>query len=267
MPLVRGRVFTPADRLESPGVAIVNETLARKLAAGGEVLGLKVAIQGGWAALPEYEIVGVVADARSVGTTTDVWDEIYVPHAQSRAWFGFLIVRSPLDSAALEPMLRKEIRSWAPATPDVPWLRATAMEDLISQSLAGPRFSATLIVAFSGMALLLAAVGLFGLVAYSVSQRHQELGIRAALGALPKDLLLTAMRSALSFTAIGVLLGLAVSIYLTRFVESQLYGVSSVDAPTFLGAGALMLAVAGLAAYLPARRAARTDPMAALRYE
>jgi putative ABC transport system permease protein len=267
MPLVRGRIFTSADRLESPGVAIVNETLARKLAAGGEVLGRKVAIPGGLAALPEYEIVGVVADARSVGTTTDVWDEIYVPHAQSRAWFGFLIVRSPLDSTALEPMLQKEIRSWAPASPDMSWQKATAMEDLISQSLAGPRFSATLISAFSGMALLLAAVGLFGLVAYTVSQRRQELGIRAALGALPKDLLLTAMRSAVSYTATGVLLGLATSIYLTRFVESQLYGISPLDAPTFLGAGALMLAVAGLAAYLPARRAARIDPMAALRYE
>jgi ABC-type antimicrobial peptide transport system permease subunit len=108
---------------------------------------------------------------------------------------------------------------------------------------------------------------LFGLVAYSVSQRRRELGIRAALGALPNDLLLTAIRSAASLTAFGVLVGLAASTYVTRFVESQLYGVSPLDAPTFFGAGSLMVVVAGLAAYFPARRAARIDPMTALRYE
>ena len=265
MPLVRGRVFTPADRAESRGVAIVNETLARKLAPGGDVLSRKVQIQG--TPLPAYEIVGVVANARSIGTTTEAWDEIYIPHAQSSATLSFLIARSELDSTALDAMLRKEARAWAPALPANPWIRATSIEDLMSASVAGPRFSATLISAFSAMALLLAAIGLFGLVAYSVSQRRQELGIRAALGARPGDLVVTATRSAVGLTAVGVLVGLGAAVYLTRFVESQLFAVKPLDAPTFLGAAAVMLVVAGLASYVPARRAARVDPMTALRHE
>jgi putative ABC transport system permease protein len=137
----------------------------------------------------------------------------------------------------------------------------------MSISVAGPRFSAILISAFSGMALLLAAIGLFGLVAYSVSQRLKEFGIRAALGAPAGSLAVKAMGSAFVLTVAGILTGLAVSIYLTRFVESQLYGIDQFDLPTFLGAGAVMLVASGVAAYLPARRAAQVDPMTALRYE
>ena len=266
MPLLRGRIFTSADRPESPGVAIVNEILARKLAPGGNVLGRKVRTSG-WAALPAYEIVGVVADARSTGASTETWDELYIPHTQSRALHGFLIVQSALDSAALDTMLRKGIRSWAPAMPDMPWQTATTIDDLMSRSLAGPRFSAALMSAFSGMALLLAAIGVFGLVAYSVSLRLKEFGIRAALGARPRDLAAAAMGSAAVLTALGIVTGLAASIYLARFVESRLYGIETLDPPTFLGAGLVMLLVAGLAAYLAARRAARVDPMTALRYE
>jgi putative ABC transport system permease protein len=265
MPLLRGRVFTSADRVESPGVAIINEALARKLAPAGGVLGRKMQIQG--APLPAYEIVGVVANARSMGTSTEVWDEIYIPYAQSAATFGFLIVASELDSAALDAMLRKEIRSWAPALPYNSWTTATSMEDLINRSVVGPRFSATLISAFSGMALLLAAIGVFGLVAYSVSQRLRELGVRAALGARPRDLLAATLRPAMLLTSVGVLLGLLAALYLTRFVESQLYGIERLDLPTFLGAGAVMFVVAGLAAYLPARRAGFVNPMTILRHE
>ncbi|MPY89737.1 MAG: FtsX-like permease family protein [Luteitalea sp.] len=269
MPVVRGRIFTAADGPTSPGVAIVNETLARKLTLGGDVLGRTVHIEGGGAAaLPAYRIVGVVADARSTGTTVDVWDEIYIPLSQSKGDFAFLIVRSALDSSTLAKALRQEIRSVFPQLPENPLLLpATPMEDLISQSVAGPRFSATLVSAFSAMALLLAGIGLFGLVAYSVSQRHQELGIRAALGARPWDLVVTITRSAVTLTAAGVAMGLVAGAYLTRFVESQLYAIEPLDVPTFVGAAALMLVVAGAAAYVPARRAARTDPMTALRYE
>ena len=265
MPLIRGRTFTAADGAESRGVAIVNQLLASKLSPGGDVLGRRVL--PGWATLPDYEIVGVVANARSTGTSAETWDEIYIPVAQSKARFGFLIVQSRLDSPALHPMLREEVRAWAPAAPDMPWLTPTAIEDLMSRSVAGPRFSAVLTGVFSGMALLLAAIGVFGLVAYSVSQRLKEYGIRAALGARPRDLAATAMGSAAALTAAGAAIGLAASMYLTRFVESQLYGVEAFDPLTFLGAGMSMLAAAGLAAYLAARRATHVDPMTALRYE
>ena len=265
MPLLRGRIFTSADGPESPGVAIVNEALARRLVPGGDALGRKLRIRG--TPLPAYEIVGVVANARSTGISTETWDEVYIPYPQSSAYFGFLIVRSQLDGAALDAMLREEVRAWAPERPQAPWQTATAMEDLMSRSVAGPRFSATLAGAFSGMALLLAAVGVFGLVAYSVSQGLKEYGIRAALGARPRDLAATAMGSAAALTAAGVVIGLVASIYSTQFIESQLYGIQPLDPLTFLGAGTLMLAAAGLAAYLAARRATRVDPMTALRYE
>ncbi|MPY89738.1 MAG: FtsX-like permease family protein [Luteitalea sp.] len=266
MPLLRGRNFTAADRAGAPGVAIVNERLARKLARGGHALGRRVHI-GFDAPLPAYRIVGVVANRRSSGATTDVWDEIYIPHKQSRAQLGYLIIRSELDSRTLDRALRQEVRAALPQLPDNPRLTAAAMEDLISESVAGPRFSATLVSGFSALALLLAAIGLFGLVAYSVSQRRQELGIRAALGARPRDLVVTITRSAVAVTAGGAAVGLAAGAYLTRFVESQLYAIEPLDVPTFVGAAVLMLVVAGVAAYVPARRAARTDPMTALRYE
>lgn len=268
MPLLQGRIFTAADSPTSPGVAIVNETLARKLARDGDVLGRTVHVEGGSSALPAYQIVGVVADARSTGTTVDVWNEIYIPLSQSRAEFASLIVRSPLGSGTLAKVLRQEIRAVFPELPENPLLLpATTMEDVLAQSVAGPRFSATLVTSFSAMALLLAAIGLFGLVAYAVSQRQQELGIRAALGARPWHLVVTITRSAVVLTAGGVGLGLATGAYLTRFVESQLYAIEPLDVPTFVGAALLMLVVAGVAAYVPARHAARTDPMTALRYE
>lgn len=121
--------------------------------------------------------------------------------------------------------------------------------------------------AFSATALLLAVIGLFGLVAYSVSQRHRELALRAALGARPRDLVVTTMRSAVALTAMGIVLGLIAGAYLTRFIESQLYAIEPLDVPTFAGAALVMMLMAGVAAYVPARRAVQTDPMTALRHE
>jgi putative ABC transport system permease protein len=133
------------------------------------------------------------------------------------------------------------------------------MTETVRQSQAVPRFSATLIGVFSAMALLLAAISVFGLVAYSVSQRRLEFGIRAALGARPRDLTLTAVRSAVVLTAVGILGGLGAAVYLSRFVESYLYGIRRLDLPTFAGAAALMIVVACLAALIPARRAMRAS--------
>jgi putative ABC transport system permease protein len=272
MPLRRGRHFTAGDRPESePRVAIVNETLARRLARGGDVLGRRVQIGGTRTQpapnAPLYEIVGVVADARSSGATAEIWDEIYVPLVQSTPSYGYVVVRSELDSGTLDRVLRKEIRALFPQWIDNPLLRATSMEELVDQPLSAPRFSATLITAFSANALLLTAIGVFGLVAYSVSQRRPELGIRAALGARSRDLLVLTMRSAVISTAVGVAIGLAGAAYLTQFIESQLYGIEPGDASTFIASAVMMLAIASMAAYIPSRRAARVDPLIALRYE
>jgi putative ABC transport system permease protein len=264
MPLIRGRVFTANDDGSSPRVAVVNQTFARKLAPLGDVLGRRVEVGGSKAV---HEIVGIVADARSSGTTTEVWDEIYVPYAQSSTTVAYLIVRSQLDSGTLDVMLRKEIRAVAPEAPDHPLLRATAIEDMVSRALAGPRFSAILFSAFSANALLLAAIGVFGLVSYSVSQRRFEYGIRAALGAHSSNLIGMTMRSAGILIATGVLVGIIAAVYLTRFVETQVYAIEPLDMPTFTSAAAVMTAVALAACYVPARRAARVDPLVALRYE
>lgn len=192
---------------------------------------------------------------------------MYIPHTGGVPLFGYLIVQSPIDAVVIDRLLREQIHAWEPTLPDMPWLRAERIEDLMSASVAGPRFAATLSGAFSALALLLAATGVFGLVSYSVSQRLREFGIRAALGAQPADLLTTALRSALLSTAAGVALGLAATLYLVRFVESQLYEVQALDPPTYIAASAVMLSAAMLSAYLPARRAARVDPAETLRSE
>ena len=141
------------------------------------------------------------------------------------------------------------------------------MEGLIHQSLAGPRFIATLMSAFSATSLALAAIGLFALVTQSVTQRYHELGIRAALGARPSDLLIGTMKPALILTTLGICAGLAAGAYLTRFVESRLHAIAPMDTPTLAGAAVVMLVTGALAAWLPARRAVRSDPLIALRQQ
>ncbi|MBI4472444.1 MAG: ABC transporter permease [Acidobacteria bacterium] len=262
IPLIRGRDFNSSDGAQSPGVAIVNEKLARSLAPDSEVLGRVVRVGRPGASvtpLPSYQIVGVVGNTRSTGTTTDILNEIYVPYSQSNNTFVYLIVRSQLGTDELTRALRAEIRTAAPEQPLRDTQTAAPMTETVRQSQAVPRFSATLISAFSAMALLLAAIGVFGLVAYSVSQRQHEFGIRAALGARPRDLALTAVRSAVVLTAVGILGGLGAAVYLSRFVESYLYEIRRLDPPTFAGAAVLMIVVACLAALIPARRAMRAS--------
>jgi predicted permease len=266
MPMVHGRLFAAPEPSDGAGVAIVNQTLARKIAPEGEVVGHIIERRSGDGWL-RSRIVGVVADSRSSGQTVDVRNELYLPLSSGVYVYGYLIVQSPLEAGVIDRLLREQIHAWEPTLPDVPWLTATRIEDLMSASVAGPRFAATLSSAFSGLALLLAATGVFGLVSYSVSQRLREFGIRAALGAQPGDLLSTALGSAVVSTGAGVAAGLAATIYLVRFVESQLYAVEALDLPTFAAAGAVMLSVAIFSAYLPARRAAQVDPAETLRAE
>jgi predicted permease len=266
IPLIRGRPFDATDAAEAPRVAIVNQTLARRLAPSGTVLGQSIRM-GSSTTAPLYQIVGVVADTRWIGTSLDVSNEVYTPFAQDRASFGFLVVHSQLDTMTLTKAIRAEIHAVMPDVALPAERRAITLDELIGRSVAAPRFSATLAGAFSVMAFVLAVIGLFGLVMYSMSQRRQELGIRAALGARPGELIVTSMRSAIALTGIGIIVGLAVGAYLTRFVESQLYAIEPLDVPTFVGAAFVMLSAAALAAYVPAWRAVRSDPMASLRYE
>ncbi len=265
MPIVSGRTFVAGDITESPRVVLVNKTLADRLAPSGSVVGQSIRL-GPTATSPVYEIVGIVGNTRWWGTSLAPLNEVYVPFAQDiNAQFGFVIVRSELDTVALTKAIRGAFSAAAPGAALPADRRAIQLDELIRRSIAGPRFSATLMASSSVTVWVLAVVGLFGLVAYSVSQRHREFGIRAALGAKPADLIVASIRSATTLTVIGVACGLVVAAYLMRFVESQLYGITAVDWPTFAGAAVMMIVTGGIAAYLPARRAVRADPMAGLR--
>jgi putative ABC transport system permease protein len=266
MPLLQGRPFDARDGAESPRVAIVNENLARRLAPNVSVLGQSIRV-GRATPAPLYQIIGVVADTRSFGTTLDVLNEVYTPFAQDRASFAWLVVHSSLDTLALTKVIRSEMQTVMPNAALRPSERAISLDEMVGRSVAAQRFSATLIGAFSALAFALAVIGLFGLVMYSMSERRRELGIRAALGAVPADLIAAGMRSAIALTGLGIVIGLAAGAYVTRFVESQLYAIEPLDLPTFAAAAFVMLAAAAVAAYVPAQRAIRNDPIAALRYE
>jgi ABC-type antimicrobial peptide transport system permease subunit len=179
----------------------------------------------------------------------------------------YVIARSSLDAAAVTGIMRREVRQAMPGVALRREQAAVSMDERMRQAVAAPRLAATLFMAMSAVAVLLASIGLFAMVAYSVSRRIPELGLRAALGARPRDLLAVTMRSAVIVTVVGVTVGLAAGLYLTRFVRHQLYAVDPFDIPTFALAAAAMLAVAAMAAFVPARRAIQLDPMAALRHE
>jgi len=264
--LIQGRQFSPADRADAPLVALVNQTLARRLEPLGNVVGRSIRI-GNAANSPVVDIVGVIADTRWWGMTLDPLNELYVPLDQHSASFGFLIVHSPLGVAEVTAAIKRTFYAALPGAALQPEWQAVPLDDMITRSVAGPRFTATLISAFSAAALMLAAVGLFGAVAYSVTQRRRELGVRVALGARPGDLMITTMRSAVTLTAVGIASGLAAGAFMTRFVKSQLYAIDPLDPLTFTIAAAIMLTTAAVAAYLPARRAALADPMQSLRDE
>jgi putative ABC transport system permease protein len=265
IPVVEGRAFDAGDRADAPRVAMINRTLARRLGSGSTV-GQSIRVGNG-ATAPVYQIVGVIADTRWWGTTLAPLNEVYIPFEQDRALFGFVLVQSDLDMTSITRAIRTAFHAVLPGAALPAARMAVPLDEMVGRSVAGPRFNAMLAGAFSALTTILAVIGLFGLVGYSVSQRRQELGIRAALGASPRDLIAVTMRSALVLTAIGILTGLSIGLYLTRFVESQLYAVERLDARTFAGAAILMMLAAGLASYWPARRAAHADPMRALRVQ
>jgi putative ABC transport system permease protein len=262
IPLVRGRGFTEREAEGAPAVALINETMARRVFPGEDPLGKRVVIDYMERRVP-LEIVGVVADTKQ-WTAEAPRIQIYDCYLQ-RPWLSSsLVLRTEGDPAALAPAAQRAVR-------EVDASRAASnvktMEQLLSASVAQPRFYAQLLTAFAAVALLLAAVGVYGVISYGVSQRTQEIGIRVALGAGDGNVLRLVVGHAAQLTGVGLLLGLTGALALSRVIAGQLFQVSPTDPPT-LATGIVLLAfVAVLAAALPARRAARVDPAVALRAE
>jgi putative ABC transport system permease protein len=269
MRLVAGRTFRDTDVRSSQPVLIVNESFVRRYVGQNSALGQRFpgALERGDR---EWEIVGVVGDVRRESLSADPEPEIYASMLQLEDALGMmgpqatLAIRTVGDPVALGPPLRSFVRELDPA---LALDGVMTMERRVSRAAAQPRFHATLLVLSAGAALLLASVGLYGILAYSVAQRQREVGVRSALGAEPGDLVRLVLGEGLWLAAIGLVAGLAVAAGLARFVSSMLYGVRPHDTATFVTVPLLVVAVATIACLVPARRAARLDPVTALRSE
>ncbi len=271
--LVRGRTFTADDRRGAPLVMVINETLAREAFPGEDAVGKRIACcEPGPDGSPNWkEVVGVVRDVRAQGLDEAPVPEFYLPMVQApaAAWTWddrtmSVVVRAQGDPVALMAPLRRAI---ADVDPALPLYQLGTMDGRVVDSMAQTRFSTTLLTAFGAIALILAAIGVYGVISYGVTQRTQEIGIRMALGARRADVVGMVVRHGAALAAIGLVVGLAGALALSRLIGSLLFQVSPTDPPTFATGTVVLTTVAVLAAVLPARRAAQTDPMVALRNE
>ncbi len=260
--LIDGREFTEQDDEKATRVAIVNETFARRFWPGEKPLGKRFSLGGTDA--PMIEVVGIAEDGKYAGLTEDPRSFVYRPIWQSYSGSSNLIVRSRTDSERLLVTLRGEI---AALDPQLPISSAKSMVDHLSFPLLPARLAAILLGGFGLLALVLAAIGLYGVMSYTVSKRTREIGIRMALGADPRDVMSLVLKNGMALVAAGVAIGLVAAFALTRVMTSLLYGVSATDAMTFIVVAALLTGVALVACFVPARRATKVDPMVALRHE
>ena len=262
IPLVAGRAFTDQDTAQRPKVLIVNEKLARELWPGESPLGRRVTIWRDEKFL--REIVGVVRDTKS-SLDTEAGEQMYVPYAQDSSWASMsLVIRTNGDPTAVTAAARNEIRS---LDKGIPIFNVKTMNEVLSTSVALQRASMLLLSAFAAVALLLAMIGIYGVTAYYVTQRTQEIGIRMALGAQMSDVMKLVLRGGMVLALIGVGVGVAGAFALTRLMRTLLFAVTPTDRVTFAMVSLCLLATALIACYLPARRATKVDPLVALRYE
>ena len=267
--LVRGRWFTAADTSESQPIAVINETLARQYFRDGSAVGGRLRV--GSMKNPWATVVGIVADERHNGVTGLVKEKFYIPHSQWHVATGgnlvrnaFIVVRSAGDPMRLAGPIRAEIRS---LDNSVPVANVRLMRDVVAASLATPRLTGFLLGTFAVMALLLAAVGLYGVLAYVVARRTHEIGIRLAIGADRGQVVGMVLRQGLTLAAVGLAVGFVCALGLTRLMGSVLYEVTPGDPWTYAAVGAALLAVSVAASAIPALRAARVNPLEALRAE
>jgi putative ABC transport system permease protein len=262
IPLRRGRLLDGRDAAGAPRAVLINESFAKRSFAGQDALGKRLRFgpeEGDW-----YTVVGIVGDVKRSSTETDAPDAIYLSPGQWH-WVDnvmSLVVRAHGNTNALTAAIRDAV--WS-VDKDLPISRVATMRELVDRSLSDRRFAMILFVAFGFTALVLAAVGIHGVLSGSVTERVREIGVRAALGASPADVVRMVLRRGMTLTGAGVLLGLIAAALATRVVASMLFGVSRLDAATYLGVAALLSAVAAVACVLPAMRAARLDPSSTLK--
>lgn len=258
--VLSGRAFTDADAANGPPVVVVDERFARRFWPGGDAVGQRIS---GWG-LQDAEIVGVVGHVRNYGTAADSREEVYMPHAQRSYYAMWVTVRVQGGTGGLVPAIRQVVADIDPA---IPVESVIAMPELIAARISTPRLTATLGGGFALLALLLAAIGIYGVMAFSVSHRTREIGTRIALGADPGSVIGGVLRHGAALTVAGLALGLPAAWMATRVIESQIHGISASDPTTWLLLPVVLLAIALAATLVPARRAARIAPIEALRQE
>ncbi|HXN54111.1 MAG TPA: ABC transporter permease [Candidatus Acidoferrum sp.] len=264
IPLLRGREFSARDSAAAPKAMIINQTMANTFWPGQDPVGARVTMLD-WGPPLTGEIVGVVGDVKPNGPQEPVGSMIYWPYPQFPSLFNYLVVRSAAnDPLNLIAGIKAQVRA---VNPEQPVSQIRTMEQVLGESLAQRRFSLTLIGIFAGLSVLLAAIGVAGVMAFLVAQRTQEMGIRMALGAQRSDVFGLVLRQGMRMTSLGLLIGLAGAFGLTRLLSGMLYGVKPGDPLTFALVSAFLIGVALLACWLPARSATRVDPIIALRYE
>ena len=261
IPLLQGRYFTAQDKLEAPFAIVVNDTLAARVWPGQNPLGKRFRV--GFEE-KQREVVGVVGTIKQASLDSEARPAMYLPHLQSPTAGLTLLVRTRGEPLSMAAAVRQEVRA---LDKDVPVTKVQTMEKVLGASVAQPRFSMLLVGLFAGLALVLSAVGIYGVMAYAVSRRAHEIGVRMALGAGANQVLKLVLKDGMTLAFAGIAVGLLGAFALTRLMASLLFGIGAKDPVTFVSVAAFLAFVAFIACYIPARRATKVDPLIALRNE
>jgi putative ABC transport system permease protein len=264
IPVLKGRAFTWADNENSPDVAIVSEDLVRRYWPDEDPIGKRLSINNRNGQPVWRQVVGVVKDVKHDALTSPIRPAIYVPVSQLSSTSAILAVRARTDPTGLGAAIRRAVTA---ADSEQPVLKLTTIERSVSDSASQRRFQTQALTAFAAVAMMLAAIGIYGVMAYTVSRRTHEIGIRVALGAPRRDILRMIVIQGMRLALIGVVIGLAGALALARLIKGVLFGVSATDPLTYALIALLLTIVALLACWIPARRATKVDPMTALRVE